>query len=95
MNDQKRMITIKACGEERAFPAGTRYQEIADSFQEKIPYPILLVRRDGNELRELQKEADEDCSLEFLTLQDNAGRDTYQRSLCLMMLRAFSKVIHS
>ena len=95
MNDQKRMITIKACGEERAFPAGTRYQEIADSFQEKVPYPILLVRRDGNELRELQKEADEDCCLEFLTLQDNAGRDTYQRSLCLMMLRAFSKVIHS
>lgn len=95
MNDQKRMITIKACGEERAFPAGTRYQEIADLFQEKVPYPILLVRRDGNELRELQKEADEDCCLEFLTLQDNAGRDTYQRSLCLMMLRAFSKVIHS
>ena len=94
MEDQNKMIKINACGEEMSFPKGTIYKEIAASFQDKIPYPVLLVRRNGNELRELGKEADEDCSLEFLTLQDKAGRDTYKRSLCLMMLRAFSKVIH-
>jgi len=95
MGEQIKMIKITACGEEKSFPKGTRYQEIAAAFQEKIPYPILLVRKNGNELRELMKEAEEDCSLEFLTLQDKAGRDTYKRSLCLMMLRAFSKVIHT
>ena len=94
MSETTQMIRITALGEERLFPRNTRYEEIAGAFQEKVPYPILLVRRNGNELRELDKEAAEDCSLEFLTLQDKAGRDTYKRSLCLMMLRAFSKVIH-
>ena len=89
MSETTQMIRITALGEERLFPRNTRYEEIAAAFQEKVPYPILLVRRNGNELRELDKEAAEDCSLEFLTLQDKAGRDTYKRSLCLMMLRAF------
>lgn len=95
MEEQVKMIKITACGEEKSFPKGTLYKQIAAAYQEKIPYPILLVRKNGNELRELMKEAEEDCSLEFLTLQDKAGRDTYKRSLCLMMLRAFSKVIHT
>lgn len=91
--DTMHSITIDACGQQRTFPAGITYGEIAAAFQDQIPYPVLLVRRNRNQLRELDKQADEDCTLEFLTLQDKAGRDTYRRSLCLMMLRAFHKII--
>ena len=87
------MIKVSACGEERFFPKGTLYETIAAEFRDRVPYPILLVRKDGNELRELGREAEEDCCLEFLTMQDKAGRDTYRRSLCLMMLKAFSKIL--
>ena len=55
MSDSTKMITISACGEERSFPAGTVYKEIAFAFADKIPYPILLVRKNGNELRELTR----------------------------------------
>ena len=44
-------------------------------------------------LHEMNRSAQNDCSLTFLTLADKEGRDTYKRSLCLMMLKAFDNVL--
>ena len=94
MEDTRKMITVSACGESRQYPAGITFGEIADDYQDRIPLRILLVKRDDNELRELSRRADRDCSLSFVTLADKEGRDTYRRSLCLMMLKAFRMVLH-
>ncbi len=93
MSDLENKIRVKACGQERLFPAGCTYKEIADAFQDQLPFPALLVRRDGSELSELRRRVYKDCSLEFVTLQEKIGRDTYRRSMLLMMLRAFRSVI--
>ena len=94
MEDTRKMITVTACGEARQYPAGITFGEIADDFQDKVPHQILLVKRGDNELRELSRRADSDCSLSFVTLADKEGRDTYRRSLSLMMLKAFRMVLN-
>lgn len=87
-----RMITVHACDRKKQFPAGTSYAKIAEAFQEYTEWPILLAEKEGSGLRELRRKAEEDCRLKFLTLADKAGRDTYRRSLSMMMLKAFSNV---
>lgn len=89
--DQK-MISVMINGEERRYPEGTRYQEIAREYQEGFPAPIVLVKADGR-LRELRKEADDGCRLEFVTLQDKAGYATYRRSMVLLMLKSIYHVV--
>ncbi len=86
------MITVKADGVSRQFPEGVRYKEIAEAYQSLERYPILLVSS-GNKLRELGKQLTHDAELTFITMADKIGRDTYARSLVLMMLKAFQNVI--
>ena len=86
------MITVKADGVSRQFPEGVRYREIAEAYQSLERYPILLVSS-GNKLRELGKQLTHDAELTFITMADKIGRDTYARSLVLMMLKAFQNVI--
>ena len=85
------MITVKADGVSRQFPEGVRYREIAEAYQSLERYPILLVSS-GNKLRELGKQLTHDAELTFITMADKIGRDTYARSLVLMMLKAFQNV---
>lgn len=92
MGSIEKMISVEAEGITKQFPSGTDYGQIAEAFRDRIPYRPLLVEKDGNEYREMAKHAREDCRLRFITLADKAGRDTYKRSLCLMMLRAFYTV---
>lgn len=85
-------ITVEIDGIKREYPVGTRYQEIAASYQETERYPIVLVRADGR-LRELGKKAEDGCVLEFLTVQSKAGYSTYRRSLVMLMLKAIYHVV--
>ena len=71
---------------------GTSFEEIKMKYQKDYPYEIILVRANGK-LRELFKTVQEDCVLEFVTLQDNDGHKTYTRGMILLMLRAFDLVI--
>mgnify|MGYP000695197129 CR=1 FL=1 len=56
--------------------------------EDAIPHDILLVNRDGK-LRELHKVLDRNCALSFITAADKPGRQTYERSAILLMLKAF------
>lgn len=79
-------------GEQKMYQPGTYYRDIAEEYQSQYPYPILLVKADGR-LRELNKKIEKSNSLEFITLQDPAGHNTYKRSLVLLMLKAFYHVV--
>lgn len=84
-------ITIRACGEEKTYPAGITYGRIAGDFQKNYEYDIVLVQVDGK-LQELHKEAKKSCSLEFLTIADPLGFKAYQRSLTLLLLKSIYHV---
>ena len=90
--EERGMVSVTANGVRKQFPKGTEYAEIAAAYQDTESEPILLVR-DGNRLRELGRQLDHDAELSFITLKDKIGRDTYSRSLVLLMLKAFEIVV--
>ncbi|MCI8301740.1 MAG: nucleoside kinase [Oscillospiraceae bacterium] len=85
------MVKVMVDGVEYAYPQGTPYRTIAADFQQRFPYDILLVNRDGK-LCELHKSLDRDCSLKMVTAQDIPGIQTYERSAVFLMLKAFYDV---
>ena len=89
--EQEKLLTVTVDGEERRYPSGTPYQKIADDFQGNYPHDILLVSRNGK-LCELHKTLDRDCALKFITAVDKPGRQTYERSVVFLMLKAFHDV---
>ena len=90
--EEKRMIMVNVDGVERTYPHGTPYRAIAADFQDRYPWDILLVNREGK-LCELHKTLDRDCSLKMVTAQDKPGIQTYERSAVLLMLKAFYDVV--
>lgn len=89
--EEKKMVKVTVGTEERAYPIGTPYRTVAADLQDRYPYDILLVNRDGK-LCELHKVLDRDCSLKMITAQDKPGIQTYERSAVLLMLKAFYDV---
>ena len=85
---EQTMLNVTVNGSTRQYPAGTPFRVIAADHQAEIPHDILLVNRDGK-LRELHKVLDRDCALSFITAADKPGRQTYERSAILLMLKAF------
>lgn len=74
-------------GEEKVYPAGTTYLQIAKEYQVKEADDIILVLI-NDRLRELGKLADTDGELAFVTTADKTGRRTYRRSVILLMQKA-------
>ena len=89
--EEKRIIKVTVDGAEYTYPQGTSYRAIAADFQDRYPWQILLVNREGK-LCELHKTLDRDCSLKMVTAQDRPGIQTYERSAVLLMLKAFYDV---
>lgn len=85
---EQTMLNVTVNGSTRQYPAGTPFRVIAADHQAEIPHDILLVNRDGK-LRELHKVLDRNCALSFITAADKPGRQTYERSAILLMLKAF------
>ncbi len=77
---------------ERNYAVGTTYEEIADEFQEKYKGLIALVIADGK-IRELTKKLERDCTISFLTLQDDIGHKTYERTATMMLIKAVYDVL--
>ena len=87
--EEKKMLKVIIDGTEYAYPQGVSYRAIAVDFQQRFPYDILLVNRDGK-LCELHKTLDRDCSLKMVT---TGGIQTYERSTVFLMLKAFYDVV--
>ena len=45
--EEKKMLKVIIDGTEYAYPQGVSYRAIAADFQQRFPYDILLVSRDG------------------------------------------------
>jgi uridine kinase len=88
MNEMK---TVTINGTSRAYAVGTPFHKIAADFQGDYPYEILLVNQNGK-LRELHHALYQDCDLQLITALDKPGMQTYERSLILLMLKAFCDV---
>lgn len=86
---KKYQVTIQ--GETRQYPEGTAYEQIAAEYQNEYPAPIVLVHANGK-LRELFHVLEQDVTLEFVTMADTPGIQTYHRSTVLLALKAFYDV---
>lgn len=86
------MVTIKIDGENRQYPKGTLYENIANDYQEKYRHLIAAVIENGK-IKELSKKVNKDCEIEFITLKDTIGHMTYVRTALMIMLKAIEDVI--
>lgn len=87
------MAKVIIDGQEREYPAGTQWLQAARDFQHLYEDDILLVKINGK-LQELHKEV-RDGELTFITARQKPGMSAYQRSVTLMMLKAFYAVAGS
>ncbi len=88
---KQEMAKVRILGEEREYPKGICYGEIVKDFEKSGDPPIILVTVDGK-LRELHKRLKKECTLSFVTTRDGIGHNTYQRSACLILLKAINDV---
>lgn len=84
MNGKKVMLTIQ--GEKKEYPAGTSFLRIAQDYSDAYQDDIVLVLY-NRRLRELNKCADGDGTVEFLTTADKTGKKAYRRSVTLLSRR--------
>ncbi len=87
------MAKIQIGEEQREYPEGTTWLQVAEDYQEQYEDDILLVRVNGK-LQELHKQV-KDCSLKFITAREKPGLSAYRRSATLLMLKAFYAVVGS
>lgn len=85
------MVQIKIDGEMREYPEGTTWLTVAEEYQSQYEEDILLVRVNGK-LQELHKRVKEG-ELRFVTARDKPGHAAYQRSLSLLLMKAFYAVV--
>lgn len=88
----EQMYKVQIGEETREYPYGTTFVEIAAEYQKDYKEQIALVVRNGK-IRELFKKLDKDCTLEFLTLSDDAGHKTYNRTATIIMMKAITEVV--
>ena len=86
-----RMIQVNILGEQKEYPYGTTYGKIAQEYQSKYEYSIVLLMKD-NKLCELHKKLKKEGTIEFITTQDQIGHETYGRSVSLLLLKALHHV---
>lgn len=89
-----RKVTVTIQNKEYEYEAGTTYEQIAKDHQAEYDAKIVLVSADGR-LRELHKILSNDCTLEFITLAEKIGMETYRRSATFLLVKAVHDVIGS
>ncbi|HCL04390.1 MAG TPA: nucleoside kinase [Lachnoclostridium phytofermentans] len=86
------MFKVTIDGVTKEYKQGTTYLEISKEYQSQFKHEIILVLMNGR-LRELFKTLKQDCTIEFVTISDDAGRKTYARGLIFVMIRAIYRVL--
>ncbi len=77
---------------EKEYPRGITFEKIAKEHQHEYDSRIVLAIADGK-LNELNKKAGRSCTVSFVTLKDQSGYQTYKRSACLLLVKAFTDVV--
>lgn len=89
---EKEFCTVQTGDKVKCYERGIAYKKIAEEFQEEYPAKIVLALVDGTRLQELNKRLKQDCKIEFVTVKDPIGYETYRRSLCFMLVKAVHDV---
>ena len=87
-----RKIKVTIQNNEYEYEAGISYEQIVKDFQKDYDSKIVLVAADGR-LRELHKILSRDCTLEFITVSEKIGMETYRRSATFLLVKAVHDVI--
>jgi uridine kinase len=86
-------MTIQVNGEDRQYPEGCFFEDIANDYQQEYDHTIVLVVENGK-IKELRKKAEKDqAQVRFLTVRDKIGHTTYVRSATLLLVKAVNDVI--
>ena len=88
----KDSFTLVIQGEEKSYPSGITYGEIAAEYADRYPYPIAIANH-NTRYRELFQEVDGNGELEFLDLSTKTGHDTYGRTAVLLFVKAVNDVV--
>lgn len=88
---EQKMLKVDILGETREYPQGICYADIVKEYEGTTDAPVILVVANGK-LRELHKRLKKDCTLHFVTTKDEIGYKTYNRSACLVLLKAIHDV---
>lgn len=86
------MVKIKIGGNQKEYPKGITFEEIAREYQHEYEDMIALVLENGK-IRELCKRAEKDCELVFLTIRTNIGHKTYVRTGLMVLIKAVYDVL--
>lgn len=92
MDGNRQSFRVTVNGKSREYPIGITFGEIASVYQKEYPYPIALAVRNGK-IKELFKKVDQDCTVEFLTLADDTGHKSYNRTATIILMKAINDVI--
>lgn len=87
-----RKVEVTVNNEVHEYEAGITYEQIAKDFQKDYDSKIVLVNVNGK-LRELHKILGSDCTLDFVTLSDKPGMETYRRSAIFLLVKAVHDVV--
>ena len=91
-NEKIQSFQVTVNGKSRAYPVGITFGEIASVYQKEYPYPIALAVRNGK-IKELFKKVDQDCTVDFLTLADDTGHKSYNRTATMILMKAIDDVV--
>ena len=88
----EKKLKIAVNNVEKEYPRGITFEKIAKEHQHEYDSRIVLATADGK-LNELNKKVGRSCTVSFLTLKDQSGYQTYKRSACLLLVKAFTDVV--
>lgn len=88
------MVQVTVENERREYEVGTLLKDAAREFQNRFENEILLAFVNGK-LQELHKVVRDGTEIHFLTAKDKPGMQTYQRSVTLLLMKAFYEVVGS
>lgn len=86
-----KQITLQYNGNTLSVRGGETYEAVAKRLQNEYEHAIVLMLENG-ELRELFRSAKDGAVIRPVTTAETAGHKTYQRSMNLLLYRAFSDV---
>jgi len=88
---EKRLFHVQIGEEVREYEEGMIYRQIAEEYQAQYAHDIVGVFV-NDKLEELHKKLKADSVIRFVTTADTIGHKTYERSMCLMLVKAIYDV---
>lgn len=89
---ESNQIQVNVLGDIYEYPQGTTLQKIGADFQYRYPHMIIMARVNGK-LRELNYVIPPDADVEFITIGEKVGEQSYRRTATLILTKAVSDVI--